>query len=59
MTRLLGKGRTLTNASVDRIDGDGGYEIGNVRLVCNVVNMMRYTMTDDELKWWCRQILGL
>jgi len=34
--------------SIDRIDSDKGYEVGNARLVCQFVNKMRSTQTDEE-----------
>jgi hypothetical protein len=55
-----GAGPNNTNASIDRIipGSDGGlYEPTNVRLVCGIVNKMRGTMSDEELKYWCSQII--
>jgi hypothetical protein len=56
-----GAGPNNTNASIDRIvpGSEGGlYEPGNVRLVCNIVNKMRGSMTDEELVYWCQQIVA-
>lgn len=47
-----------TNASFDRIETGGPYIKNNVRLVCSIVNNMRWTSTDEELKYWCRVILN-
>ena len=44
-------------ASIDRIDPDGPYEIGNIHWVHKVVNIMKGRMTTDELVQWCRQIV--
>jgi endogenous inhibitor of DNA gyrase (YacG/DUF329 family) len=57
MTYLTGRGRVITNASVDRIDGSIGYLRGNVRLVCCIANSMKNVLTDDELRHWCKLIL--
>ena len=50
--------RCLTNASIDRIETGGPYTKENVRLVCAVVNNMRWTLADEELKYWCKLILN-
>jgi hypothetical protein len=39
---------TTDNASLDRIDNAKGYEMGNVRWVHKIVNMMRGDQTDGE-----------
>ena len=55
-----GAGPNNTNASIDRIvpGSEGGlYEPSNVRLVCGIVNKMRGTMSDEELRYWCSQIV--
>ena len=46
-----------TNLSIDRIDSSKGYEIGNIQLVCAIVNIMKSTLTMDELNWWCYEIV--
>jgi hypothetical protein len=58
MTYLAGSGRTLTNISIDRIDSSKGYLRGNVQFVCDIVNRMKSSMTQEELLFWCRKILG-
>jgi hypothetical protein len=47
-----------TNGSVDRINNALGYIEGNVRLVCRIVNIMKHTLTDSELKKWCKAIIN-
>jgi hypothetical protein len=42
--------------SPDRIQKDGGYVHGNVRLVCIRVNEMRSDFSDRDLFGWCRAI---
>ena len=37
------------SASLDRIDNDKGYEIGNVIWVCMKVNQIKTTATPDEI----------
>lgn len=49
---------TDLSASPDRIDCDKGYELGNVRLICSRVNMMRMDLPDHELAWWCRAVVN-
>lgn len=45
-----GKGRvTATSISLDRIDTDGDYTHGNVRLLCHAVNSFRGRMSDAEM----------
>lgn len=46
-----------SNASIDRIDVDRGYEADNIRLVCAVVNSMRNRLTDDQLIHWCGAVV--
>ena len=47
----------LTNISIDRIDNNLGYELSNIQLVCYIVNVMKSTMTSNQLEWWCEQII--
>lgn len=46
-----------TNVSIDRIDSNKGYETDNIQLVCYIANVMKSTLTETELLWWCNQIL--
>ena len=57
LTHIRGKGRVPTNISIDRIDNRVGYELDNVQLVCSLVNKMKSTSTEEQLKFWCRAIL--
>ena len=59
LTREVGQGRKTTTASLDRIDPRLGYTKGNVRFLCDAVNVMKSAMTDDELREWCRKILDV
>lgn len=58
MTHILGSGKHLTNVSIDRIDPSRGYEKDNIRLVCRLCNIMRHTLSDEELFDWCKIILN-
>jgi len=46
------------SASPDRIDITKGYIEGNVRLVCARMNLMRSTLKDNDLVWWCRAVVN-
>lgn len=59
MTYICGQGNIDTNISIDRINSALGYEEGNIQLVCRRVNMMKMDKDQEDLKNWCRQILGL
>lgn len=57
MSMGYGGGRCSTHMSLDRIDNAKGYIPGNIRLVCDRVNIMRGTMSDYELIDWCQKIV--
>ena len=48
---------STTNASIDRIVPSKGYTLSNIRLVCRIANVMKWTMSDKELQMWCERIL--
>lgn len=53
------KGKLLpTSITLDRIDHDGGYTSGNVRLLCHAVNSFRGRMSDDEMIAMARSIVA-
>jgi len=55
LTKWHTKGNTLWNqASIDRIDGNKGYEIDNVRIVCLMANYCRNGFTDEEVINFCK-----
>lgn len=56
MTNIIGEGYKEINCSVDRINTNEGYMIGNMRLVCNKVNTMRNNYTDENFIWFCKKI---
>lgn len=59
MTCVLFNGKkNKYNVSIDRIDCNKGYEIGNIQLVCSAVNMMKGELTIKELKTFCQAIIN-
>lgn len=59
MTFIIGgREHRRTQASVDRIDSDGNYEIGNIQIVCNIVNLMKQDMTTSEFLKWCGRVMA-
>lgn len=58
MTHMRGIGHCVkTNVSIDRIDSSIGYTADNIRLVCRVVNVMKWTSTDQEMVEWANAIV--
>lgn len=47
-----------TSISLDRIEHDKGYSIGNVRIVCYAVNAFRHRMTDAEMLLMAKAIVA-
>ena len=52
-----GSGRKELNISIDRIDPNEHYIPGNIQLVCGRVNYMKHTLPEEELYWWCKNIV--
>ena len=60
LTTVHGNGwQVPTNVSLDRIDSNKNYVLGNVRLVCWQVNMMKGQLTDEELFIFCKLIFNI
>lgn len=57
MTTIRKSGKNPFNASIDRIVPNRGYIKGNVRLVCNHINMMRSNLEDEQLIDFCKAII--
>ena len=57
MTWQGGEGKQDLNASIDRKDPNKGYIIGNIQLVAQRVNIMKHTLGEGELYWWCKNIV--
>ena len=49
--------KTMTNASVDRIDSSIHYTRDNIRLVTTRLNYMKHSMTDDEFFKTCEAVI--
>ena len=57
MTCLRAKGiKFKTNASIDRINSDLGYNIDNIQMVCSIVNGLKVDLTNDDFIEWCRKV---
>jgi hypothetical protein len=52
-----GGGKKEFNVSIDRISPHVGYVPGNIQLVCLRVNLMKHTLPEEELYWWCKNIV--
>ena len=57
LTRITGKGRVPTNASIDRIDPGGPYIKENIQLVCSIVNQFRGDLEVEQFLWWCKKVV--
>ena len=57
MTWQKGNGSVHYSASIDRKNNDLGYIVGNIQLVCSMVNRMKHTLNDSELYWWAKNIV--
>lgn len=58
MTSIMGKGKILTNTSIDRIDSSKGYIRGNIQLVCSIVNIMKTDLPQEDFFKWCKLIIN-
>ena len=57
LTCTLASGvRTMTNASLDRIEAGGSYSPDNVQLVCVALNWFRRSTSVPEFIDWCRKV---
>jgi|TARA_R110000796_G_scaffold116005_1_gene228404 hypothetical protein len=57
MTWQAGEGKQEFNVSIDRKDSNKAYIIGNIQLVTQRVNIMKHTLGDSELYWWCKNVV--
>ena len=57
MSHTILSGRLKNNLSIDRINSNEGYITNNIQFVCTSVNIMKNTLTMDELKYYCNLIL--
>lgn len=44
-----GNGRKPFGPTIDRIDNDHGYELGNIQIVCNLYNLCKNIYTDHDV----------
>ena len=57
MTWSKGNGVIRYSASIDRMNSNVGYVIGNIQLVCSIINIMKNNLSDSELYWWSKAIV--
>ena len=57
LTPKTGDNRTPINASLDRIDSNLGYIVGNVQWVLKEINVMKHTTSHDEFIKLCNLIV--
>jgi hypothetical protein len=57
MTTELGRGTVPTNCSIDRICSGGGYEVGNVQLVCRAANVAKNDLSMSSFIALCRSVV--
>lgn len=50
--------RNPYSLSIDKIDPNKGYEVGNVQFVCFAANMMKGELSLSELKKFCQAIIN-
>ncbi len=54
--QVVGALKGESNASVDRIDSDKGYEIGNIQWVYKPINIMKNGLSDPDFKDLCYKV---
>ena len=57
MTWYKGEGPQDMNVSIDRIYPEKPYYKSNIQLVCYRMNIMKHTLNDSELYWWCKNLV--
>lgn len=57
LTTELGRGKIVTNCSLDRIDSSKGYELGNVQLVCVAANVAKSNLSQSDFINLCKAVV--
>ena len=52
-----GCGKKDLNVTIDRIDPSVWYVRSNIQLVCQRANIIKHTLTEDMMLWWCENIV--
>jgi hypothetical protein len=52
-----GNGKKDLNVTIDRIDPEEWYVRYNIQLVCQRANIIKHTLSEDMLLWWCENIV--
>jgi hypothetical protein len=58
LLRCCGTAWVNYSASLDRIDSQKPYELGNIRFTCYRVNAMRANLTDETMRAWCLSLIN-
>ena len=57
MTFELAKGSIPTNCSIDRINSQNGYYVGNVQLVCRAANVAKSNLNENDFLNLCLAVV--